>query len=89
MVTYTYGAKEHVVKLFRKMEKRNPTQLSIIRKKLIQILKDSYKFKPLSAPMQGIRAVHIGSFVLTYSIDESKKIIIIEDYDHHDNIYRD
>ena len=38
--------------------------------------------------MQGIRAVHIDkSFVLTYLIDEPRKTVIIEDYDHHDNIY--
>lgn len=88
MVVYTYAAKEHVKKLFRKMEKRSPMQLLIIRKKLVQILDDPYRFKPLSGQMQGIRAVHIDkSFVLTYSIDEPRKIVTIEDYDHHDNIY--
>ncbi len=88
MAAYTYDAKEHVKKLFKKMEKRSPMQLLIIRKKLIQILDNPYKFKPLSKPMQGIRAVHIDkSFVLTYSIDEARKVVTIEDYDHHDNIY--
>jgi mRNA-degrading endonuclease RelE of RelBE toxin-antitoxin system len=32
--------------------------------------------------------VHIDkSFVLTYSVDEHKEVVIVEDYDHHDNIY--
>ena len=88
MAVYTYSAKEHVEKLFSKLKKKNFKQLLAIRKKLIQILKDPYKFKPLGTPMQGMREVHLGSFVLIYSIDESKKLIIIEDYAHHDKIYR-
>ena len=88
MAAYTYEAKEHVQKLFKKMDKKSHMQLLIIRKKLAQILDDPYRFKPLNKPMQGIRAVHVDkSFVLTYSIDEARKVVIIEDYDHHDNIY--
>ncbi len=88
MAVYTYDVKDHVKRLFQKMEKRSPMQLLIIRKKLIQILDDPYRFKPLSGQMKGIRAVHIDkSFVLTYSIDETRKVVTIEDYDHHDNIY--
>jgi len=88
MVAYAYDEREHITKLFRKMAKKDQRQLLIIRKKLIQILEDPYRFKPLAVPMEGIRAVHIDkSFVLTYSIDEPRKIVVIEDYDHHDNIY--
>ncbi len=88
MAAYSYAEREHISKLFGKMAKKDQRQLLIIRKKLIQILEDPYRFKPLGVPMQGIRAVHIDkSFVLTYSIDEPTKTVIIEDYDHHDNIY--
>jgi len=88
MAVYAYSEREHISKLFRKMAKKDQRQLLIIKKKLIQILDDPYRFKPLSAPLQGMWAVHIDkSFVLTYSIDESQKIVVIEDYDHHDNIY--
>lgn len=88
MVAYSYAEREHITKLFRKMEKKDRRQLVAIRKKLIQILENPYRFKPLAAPMQGIRAVHIDkSFVLAYSVDEPAKIVTIEDYDHHDNIY--
>ncbi len=38
--------------------------------------------------MQHLRRVHVDkSFVLTYSVDEKNKVVIIEDYDHHDKIY--
>lgn len=27
-------------------------------------------------------------FVLTFSVDEDSKTVTLEDYDHHDNIYK-
>ena len=33
-----------------------------------------------------MKRVHIGSFVLTFQIKED--IIIFEDFDHHDKIYK-
>jgi len=39
--------------------------------------------------MKWKRHVHImGSFVLVYSVDEARKTVVLEDYDHHDKIYR-
>lgn len=73
---------------FKKLEKKNPKQLEIIFKKIKQILDNPYHFKPLRGDMKGARRVHIGkSFVLTYEIDEKKKIITLLDYEHHDKIY--
>ena len=59
-----------------------------IKKKVSEILENPYHFKPLKAPMQNYRRVHIGSFVLVYSIDENKKAVILERYEHHDSVYK-
>lgn len=86
---YSVRSKKHVDKIFLKLSKKNPKQLSIIYKKLEQIVKNPYHFKPLKKPLKGKRRVHIDkSFVLVYYIDEKKKEIVLEDYDHHDNIYK-
>ena len=54
-----------------------------------QILADPHHFKPLRAPLQNLRRVHLeGSYVLVYSIDEKNRLVVIEDYAHHDKIYR-
>lgn len=74
--------------IFRKLSKKNPTQLGIITKKLEEIVENPHRFKPLSNIMKGLRRIHFGSFVLIYSIDETNKAIVLEDYDHHDNIYK-
>jgi YafQ family addiction module toxin component len=88
MAPYNYDERERIEKLFSKMAKKDQRQLSIIKKKIIQILNNPYAFKPLTAPMYGLRAVHIDkSFVLIYSIDEQTRTVIVEDYDHHDKIY--
>ncbi len=85
---YTLEVRESVDRIFSKLAKKNPKQMRIIDKKIQQVLENPHHFKPLRAPMQHLRRVHIDkSFVLTYSVDEQNKIVIIEDYDHHDNVY--
>jgi len=74
--------------IFKKLSKKNPKQLETITKKLKEITKDPHRFKPLSNIMKGFRRVHFGSYVLVYSINEKNKTVILEDFDHHDNIYR-
>lgn len=85
---YSLEVVERVDKIFKKMEKKDPKQLEIINKKINQILKNPYLFKPLKFPMQHMRRVHIGSFVLVYDIDESRKIVTIRRYEHHDEVYK-
>ena len=85
---YSLEVRESVDRIFFKLAKKNPKQMRIIDKKIKQILEDPHHFKPLRAPMQHLRRVHIDkSFVLTYSVDEQNEIVVIEDYDHHDNVY--
>ena len=85
---YSLATTPNIDKIFSKLEKKNPKQLQIIFKKVEQIVKNPYHFKPLRGDMKGARRVHIDkSFVLTYEIDEENKIIKLLDYDHHDNIY--
>ncbi|MEK6920615.1 MAG: type II toxin-antitoxin system mRNA interferase toxin, RelE/StbE family [Nanoarchaeota archaeon] len=87
-MNYILDIPEHLDHLFSKVAKKNKKQIEIINKKVQQILENPYHFKPLRGDMHGARRVHIdSSFVLTYEIDENKKVIRLLDYDHHDNIY--
>lgn len=91
MITLAYSleTRKHVENVFEKIAKRDPMQEEAVKKKIRQILEDPYRFKPLRRPMQGKRRVHAyGPFVLIYSIQENEKTVIIEDYDHHDKIYK-
>ena len=77
-----------VYKLFRKLEKKDPKQMKEINEKIQQILENPHQFKPLKYPMQHMRRVHIGSFVLVYDINEQKKIVTVRRYEHHDEVYK-
>ena len=88
MPSYTIEKKETVDKIFSKLSSRNPKQMAIIFKKLEQIVEDPYRFKPLRSDMKEYREVHIDKhFVLLYSIDKERKVVILEDYNHHDKIF--
>ncbi len=85
---YDYELRRSVEKIFFKLAKKNPKQLEIIYKKIEEIRQNPHHYKNLRSPLQHLKRIHIDkSFVLVYSIDEQRKTIIIEDYDHHDNIY--
>ena len=86
---YSYELRKSVEKIFFKLAKRNPKQLIIIENKIQEIRQNPQHCKNLRKPLQHLKRVHIDkSFVLVFSVDENRKHIIIEDYDHHDNIYR-
>lgn len=86
---YGIGYRENVEEKILKMGKKDKQQLFAIFNKLEEIRENPQRFKPLRGPMKGQFRVHImKSFVLTYSIDEKNKKVIVEDYAHHDNVYR-
>jgi len=86
---YSLELRKHVEKEFERISKKSPIEEEAIKKKLIEILENPQRFKPLRKPMHGWWRVHIvKSFVMIYSIDETRKVVIIEDYTHHDDAYK-
>lgn len=86
---YTDSYSEEIIKKLVKLKKKDPTQYLIVRKKMDQILANpEHQYKNLHYSMKGIQRVHIGHFVLVFVIDDIKKVVSFEDYDHHDFIYK-
>jgi YafQ family addiction module toxin component len=87
-MVYKLDVSDKLDRIFIKLGKKEKKQLEIINKKVDLILSNPYQFKPLKGNMAGIRRVHIGkSYVLTYEILESEKLVRLLDYEHHDVIY--
>ena len=85
---YDVELRPNVDKIFSKLEKKNPHQLQLVWKKLKEILKNPHRYKNLRAPLNQWKRVHIDDyFVLTFSIDEQSKTVVLEDFKHHDQIY--
>ena len=66
---------------------KNLTLLIAINKKVEEIRLDPESYKNLNAPMNNLKRVHIGSFVLLFSVDDKTKTIVLENLEHHDDAY--
>ncbi|MFH1248536.1 MAG: type II toxin-antitoxin system mRNA interferase toxin, RelE/StbE family [archaeon] len=84
---YDLEIREILDSVFKKLAKKDKVSFEYLNKKIEEIRETPYHFKPLRNPLQNFRRVHIGNFVLVYSIDEKRKTVILERYKHHDEIY--
>lgn len=86
---YSLDIKPELDKKLEKMFKRNRKQFEIIIKKADEIVQNPQHYKNLRKPLQHLKEVHIdGHFVLTFSVDENNKTVILNDFCHHDEIFR-
>ncbi len=86
---YVLEQSASIRKEFRKLAKKSPNELEAIWRKIEEILKNPSRFKPLRNSMKGIFRVHIvKSFVLTFEVRESEKVVLLLEYEHHDKIYK-
>jgi len=86
---YVSSFTKHFEKVFSKISQKN-TQLHLIAsKKMIEILQNPLRYKPLRGDLKGYFRVHLDShFVLLFRIVESEKMVVFEDISHHDFAYR-
>ncbi|GBE20312.1 plasmid stabilization system protein [archaeon BMS3Abin17] len=85
---YNIEIRKDVEKVLKKLAKKDKISSVYISKKIKEIRETPYHFKPLKKPLQNFWRVHIGHYVLIYSINEKTKTIIIEKYKHHDEVYK-
>jgi YafQ family addiction module toxin component len=85
---YNLEIEEEVFRTFKKLTKKDRKQIEAINKKIEQILNDPFQFKQLKHPLDGLRRVHVGSFVLIYEVLEDQKTVRVLKYKHHDQAYQ-
>lgn len=78
----------HITKKLKKLKKKDRVQFEAVRKKIRQILKNPYVYKPLKNILKGRYRVHIGHFVLLFVIHEKEKVVEFIEYEHHDKVYK-
>jgi YafQ family addiction module toxin component len=84
---YSLEIEAEVFKTFKKLSKKDKKQLEAVNKKIEQIMANPLQFKPLKHPLEGLRRVHVGSFVLIYEVCENPKTVRVLKYKHHDEAY--
>lgn len=88
-MAYSLEVAEGLNRIFGKLAKKDKATLQATNKKVAEILNNPYHYKPLRAPLQNKRRVHIsGSFVLIFKIDEERKVVQLLEFEHHDNAYK-
>jgi YafQ family addiction module toxin component len=86
---YKLKIKPDLEKMLKKLAKKNSKQVEIILKKIGEVLENPHRYKNLRAPLNDWKRVHVDKhFVLIFSVDEESKSVTLEDYDHHDNVYK-
>jgi len=85
---YSLEVVQSVYKIFKRLQRKDTVQFRALSKKVNEILEDPHQFKPLRAPMQHMRRVHVGSFVLIYDVDEARRVVTVRRYEHHDTVYK-
>lgn len=72
-----------------KLEKKNNHTYQIILKKIVEISEKPNRYKNLRNPLNHLKRIHINkNFVLTFQVNEHKKIVKFIEFNHHDNIYK-
>ncbi|PKP59264.1 MAG: addiction module toxin RelE [Candidatus Altiarchaeales archaeon HGW-Altiarchaeales-1] len=85
---YEYDIGDDLKRTLKKLCKKNRQIYQRIIDKMQDILENPQRYKHLGHDMKGECRVHIGSYVLTFEINENEKMVVFLDYDHHDNIYK-
>ncbi len=76
-------------KTLKKLAKKNKKQLGMILSKAEEIVENPHRYKNLRAPLNMWKRVHIDRhFVLVFSVDEESNSVTLEDYAHHNDIYK-
>ncbi|MDP6363576.1 MAG: type II toxin-antitoxin system mRNA interferase toxin, RelE/StbE family [Candidatus Poseidoniia archaeon] len=89
MTRYKLIIKKSLDRRLTKLARRDRALLRAVWKKVERLRTDPRIGKPLRAPMQNLRRVHLpGSYVLVYAIDEAQRTVTLIDLAPHDRVYR-
>ena len=72
---------------YRRLCSRNVGLRRAVERKVAKIVAVPLHYKPLRAPLQGVRRVHIGAFVLLFEADEAREVVRLLRLAHHDEAY--
>ncbi len=87
-MTWSLEASADFEKDYRKLCGRNAAMRQAVDKKVAQLLQSPLHYKPLRAPMAGLRRVHVfGSFVLLFEASEAREVVRLIRLAHHDEAY--
>ena len=87
---YNFDVSENLEKILNTLSKKDKDLYNQILKKIDEVIhsEDVEHYKNLRYNMQDSKRAHIGHFVLIFQYKKEGNIILFDDFDHHDNIYK-
>ena len=87
---YSYEIKPNLQKILNKLSKKDKQLYEQVLKKIEEIISayDVEHYKNLRYNLKDSKRVHIGHFVLVFSLDKTSNTLSFEDFNHHDVIYK-
>jgi len=87
---YNFDVSEHLQKILNKLSKKDKSLYDQIIKKIDEIIhsEDIERYKNLRYNMKDSKRVQIGHFVLVFQYRKEENLILFDDFDHHNNIYK-
>lgn len=87
---YNFEVSEHLQKILNKISKKDKDLYNQILKKIDEVIhsENVEHYKNLRYNMKDSKRVHIGHFVLIFQYKKEENLILFDDFDHHDNIYK-
>jgi len=86
---YPYENKPLFKKILKKLYKKDKTTYERVMTKIQEIINsDVEHYKNLRHDLKDFKRVQIGEKVLVFKFEKNKNLILFEDFDHHDNIYK-
>ena len=86
---YSYKYSEKFKSILEKLYKKDTLTYERILKKVEEIINsDPEHYKNLRFPLQHLKRVQIREKVLVFNFDKKNKLILFENFEHHDKIYK-
>lgn len=87
---YKFFVSESLEKKLSKLSKKDKDLYNQILKKIDEIIhsKDIEHYKNLRYDMKESKRVHIGYFILVFRYKKEDNLILFDDFEYHDNVYK-
>ena len=87
---YNYKISKNLERILKKLSKKDKKLYENLLNKIQEVFTSNSieHYKNLKYNLKDSKRVHLGSFVLVFSFDKVNNLILFDDFDHHDNIYK-
>ena len=87
---YNFDVSENLEKILNKLSKKDKDLYNQILKKIDEVIhsENVEHYKNLRYNMKDSKRVHIGHYVLIFQYIKEKNLILFDDFNHHDTIYK-